>query len=131
MGGELCGVVGVDGKLEVGYPAIRAPTVLLCSQQTTGMYTNHRIDRDGHWQQFGTHCQPILISAPQWAYWPCNAPTWFYRVGKKLSVKADLAFYSQAVDVRGRCMNESLVLGHNLYFSSCDITVSFRKSSHI
>ena len=25
------------------------------------MYTNHMIDRDGHWQQFGT--QPILISA--------------------------------------------------------------------
>ena len=59
--------------------AIRAQTVVLCSQQTTGMYTNHRIDRDGHWQQFGT--QRILISAPQWASWSCNAPTGFYRVG--------------------------------------------------
>ena len=34
----------------------------------TGMYTNRRIDQDGHWQQFGT--QPILISAPQWAVGP-------------------------------------------------------------
>ena len=109
--------------------AIRAQTVVLCSQQTTGMYTNHRIDRDGHWQQFGT--QPILISAPQWACWPCNAPTRFYKVGKKLSVKAHLAIYSQAVNVHGRCMSESLKLEHNLYFSSCDIMVGFRKSSHI
>ena len=109
--------------------AIRAQTVVLCSQQTTGMYTNHRIDRDGHWQQFGT--QPILISAPQWASWSCNAPTGFYRVGKKPSVKADQAIYSQAVDVRGRCMSESLRLGHNLDFSSCDIMVGFHKSSHI
>ena len=109
--------------------AIRAQIVVLCSQQTTGMYTNHRIDRDGHWQQFGT--QPILISAPQWAPWSCNAPTGFYKVGKKPSVKADQAIHSQAVDVRGRCMSESLRLGHNLDFSSCDIMVGFHKSSHI
>ena len=42
---------------------IRPQTVAPCSQQTIGMYTNHRIDQDSHWQQFGT--QPILISAPQ------------------------------------------------------------------
>ena len=109
--------------------AIRAQTIVLCSQQTTGMSTNHRIDRDSHWQHLGT--QPILISAPQWACWPCNAPTWSYMVGKKPSVKADLAIYSQAVDVRGQCMSESLKLGHNLDFSSCDIMVGFHKSSHI
>ena len=108
--------------------AIRPQTVVLCSQQMTGMYTNHRIDQDGHWQQFGT--QPILISAPQWANRPCNAPTWLYRVGKKLSMKADLAIYSQAVDVHARCMSESLILGHKLDFSSCDIMVGFRISSH-
>ena len=84
-------------------------------------------DRVGHWQQFGT--QPILISAPLWAHWPCNAPR-PYTVGKKPSVKADLAIYSQAVDVHGRCMSESLILGHNLDFSSCDIMAGFRKSSH-
>ena len=103
--------------------AIRPQTLVLCSQQMTWMYTNHRIDQDGHWQQFGT--QPILISAPQRDHRPCNAPTWFYRVGKKPSVKADLAIYSHAVDVRGQCMSESLILGHNLDFSSCDIMVGF------
>ena len=109
--------------------AIRAQTIVLCSQQTTGMHTNHRIDQDGHRQQFGT--QPILISAPQWACWLCNAPIRSYTVGKKPSVKADLAVYSQAVDVRGRCMSGSLKLEHNLDFSSCDIMVGFHKSSHI
>ena len=93
------------------------------------MYTNHMIDRNHHWQKFGT--QPILISAPQWACCPCNAPTQFYMVGNKPSVTADLAIYSQAVDVRGRCTSESLILEHNLDFSSCDIMIGFRKSSHI
>ena len=102
-------------------PAIRAQTVVLCSQLTTGMYTNHRIDQDSHWQQFGT--QSILISAPQWACWPCNAPTWFYTVGKTPSVKADLAIYSQAFDVCGWCMSESLILGHNLGWISVLVTL--------
>ena len=101
--------------------------MVLCPQQTTRMYTNHTIDQDGHWQQFGT--QPILISAPQWANRPCNAPTQFYRVGKKPSVKADLAIYSHAVDVGGQCMSASLTLRHNLDFRSCDIMVSFCKFS--
>ena len=88
-------------------PAIRPQAVVLCPQQTIGMYTNHRIDQDGHWQQFDT--QPILISAPQWANRPCNVLTQFYRVGKKLFVKADRDVYSHAVDVRGQCMSESLI----------------------
>ena len=110
-------------------PAIRPQTVVLCSQQTTGMYTNHRIDRDSHWQQSGT--QPILISAPQWPNRTRNASARLNRVGKKPSVKADLAIYSHAVDASGQCMSESLILGHNLDFSSCNILVSFCKSSHI
>ena len=97
-------------------PAIRPQTLVLCPQQTTGMYTNHKIDRDGHWQQFDT--QTILISAPQLANRPCNVLTQFYKVSKKLSVKADLDVYSHTVGVRGQCMSESLILGHNLDFSS-------------
>ena len=81
--------------------------MVLYSQQTTGMYTNHRIDRDSHWQQPGI--KPILISAPQWPNRICNAPTQLYRVGKKPSVKADLAIYSHVVDVSGQCMSESFV----------------------
>ena len=109
--------------------AIRPQTVVLCSQQMTGMYTNHKIDRDGHWQQSDT--QPILISAPQWPNRTCNAPTRLYRAGKKPSVKADLAIYSHVVDASGQCMSVSLILGFNLDFSSCDNLVSFYKSSHI
>ena len=109
-------------------PAIRPHTVVLCSQQMAGMYTNHRMDRDGHWQQFGTH--PIMISAPQWANRPCNAPTQLYRVGKKPSVKADMGIYSHVFDVLGQCMREPLIIRHNLDFNSCDIMVSFCKSNH-
>ena len=125
MGGGW-GVVGMGGQ---ALPTIMPQAVVLCSQQTTGMYTNHRIDPDGHWQQSGT--QPILISTPQWPNRTCNAPTQPYRVGIKASVKADLAIYSQAVDAAGWCMSESLMLGHNLDFSSYDILVSFCKSGHI
>ena len=70
-----------------------------CAQQTTGLYTNHRIDQDSHWQQFGT--RPILISAFQLANRPYNAPSWFYGVDKKPSVKADLAIYSHTLEVSG------------------------------
>ena len=80
------------------------------------MYSVHRRDQDGHWQQFGT--SPILISAPQWSHRPYNAPKQFYRVGKKPSVKADLAIYSHVLDLSGQCMSVSLMLGIKLDFSS-------------
>ena len=81
-GWEGVGVVGWGGwaSLRQALSAIRSQTVVLCPQQMTGKYTNHRIGQDGHWQQFGI--QPILISAPQWANRPCNAPTRPYRVSK-------------------------------------------------
>ena len=81
------------------------------------MYTIHRIGQNGHWQQFDT--TPILISAPQWLHRPCNAQTQFYNVSKKTSVKVDLAIYScYILDVSGRCMSVSLLLGIKLDFSS-------------
>ena len=46
-------------------------------------------------------------------------------------MKVALAIYSHAVDVVGQYMSESLILGHNLDFSSCDIMVGFCKSNHI
>ena len=110
-------------------PAIKVYRVVRSHQQVTDMYTTRRMGQDGHCQQF--HTTPTLISAPQWPHRSCNAPMRPYTVGKKPSVKADLAIYSQAVDVRGQCMSESLKLGHNLDFSSCDIMVGFHKSSHI
>ena len=72
----------MGGQAEGGFiPAIRPQIVVLCSQWATGMHTNCRTDREGHWQQFGTHS--ILISAPQWPHRPCNASMQFYRVRKK------------------------------------------------
>ena len=73
----------------------------------------------------------ILISAPQWLHRPCNAPTQFYRVCKKPSVKADLAIYSHLHDVSGQCTSVLLVLFIKLDFNSCTNWDGFCKSSHI
>ena len=130
MGERWAGAAGSGwASQRRAFPDIRPQTVMLCSQQMSGMYTNHRIDSVGNWQQSST--QPILISAPQWPNRTCNAPTQSYRVGIKPSVKADLAIYSHTVDVAGQCMCESLMLWHNLDFSSCDILVSFCNSSSL
>ena len=87
------------------------------------MNTIYRIDQDGHWQHFGT--PPIMISAPQWLHRLHNGPTQFYRVGKKLSVKADLAIYGQVVDASGWCIRVSLMLGFQLDLSSLPIGMVF------
>ena len=48
MDGTYKGVGGVEGggggQAEGGPPAIRPQTVVLCSQQTTRIYTSRRID---------------------------------------------------------------------------------------
>ena len=74
---------------------------------------------------------PILISAPQWPNMPCNGPTWLYRVGKKLSVKADLVMCSHVDDASGQCMSVSLILGFKMDFSSYAVWDGFYKSSHV
>ena len=120
MGGQA------EGRLSL---PLGAQTVVLCSQYMTEMYTIQRIGPDRYRQQFDT--TPILISALQWLHMPCNAPTWFYKVGKKLSVKANLATYSHILDVSGRCMSVSLTLGIKLDFNSCANWDHFCWSSHI
>ena len=45
---------------------------------------------------------------------PSGAPLQPYKVGKKLSVKADLAIYSHIFDASGQCIIVSLILGFNL-----------------
>ena len=58
-----------------------------------------------HWLQFSTTtCS--LIKSLQWFHRPCSAPLWIDRVGKKPSVKADLAIYSYVIGcvwVVGKC----------------------------
>ena len=89
MGVIYKGEGGWEAKLKVGSPCNQATadSSAVCSVGNRD-YTNHRIDRDGHSKQF------CLVATPQWPHRPCNAPTQFYRVGKKPSVKADLAIYS-------------------------------------
>ena len=77
--------------------AIRVHRVVLSPEQVTNTYTTNWMGLDGHCQQFDT--TPTLISAPQCPHRPCNAPMRVYTVGKKPSVKADPAMYSQTVDV--------------------------------
>ena len=93
------------------------------------MYTTHRMGRGGHCQQFDT--TSTLISVPQWLHRPCNASMQLYRVGKKPSVKADLAMHSHAADVSRRCMSVSLILGCKFDSSFCAVRAGFHKSSHI
>ena len=57
------------------------------------------VGRDGHQQQFDT--PSCLISSHQWPHRHCSGPSWFYRVGKRPPVKADLAIYSLMVGMSG------------------------------
>ena len=51
------------------------------------------------WQQSGT--THILINAIHWPHRPCSAPWWLDRVGKNLSVKADVTIYNHVFGVSG------------------------------
>ena len=62
---------------------------------------------------------------------PCSGPLWFYRVGKRPPVKADLAIYSLIVGMSGQWVNVATMLNNKLDFYCCDNSVSFCKSSHI
>ena len=71
------------------------------------------------------------ISAHQWPHRPCSGLSWFYRVGKRPPVKADLAIYSLVVGMSGLWVNVATMLNNKLGFYCCDNSVSFCKSSHI
>ena len=46
--------------------------------------------------------------------------SWLDRVGKKLSVKADLAIYSYIVTVSGQYLSVAITLSNQMDFSYCD-----------
>ena len=85
-----------EGGLKV---STRTQTAVLCLQYETETDTIHMAGQDGRWKQFGTTWSPI--DAPQWQDRPCSAPSWFGRVDRKPSVKADLAIYSHSLGVSG------------------------------
>ena len=49
-----------------------------------------------------------LISASQWHHRPCSEPSWFYRVGKRPPVKADLAIHDPVSGVSVCCHARSM-----------------------
>ena len=70
---------------------------VLCIQYVTETDRTQRISRDSCWQQFDTTC--ILINVVHFLNRPCNAPSWFDKVGKKPSVRADLVIFSHMLCV--------------------------------
>ena len=84
---------------------------------------------DGRQQQFDTPSS--LINAHQWPHGLCSGPSWFYRVGKRPPVKADLAIYSIIVGMSGQWEDVATMLNIKLDFCCCDNLVGFCKSSHI
>ena len=57
------------------------------------------VGRDSRQQKFDT--PGSLNSAHQWPHRPCSGLSWFYSVGKRSPVKADLAIYSPINGVSG------------------------------
>ena len=72
---------------------------MLCPQYGTETATVNLVGRDSCQQQLDTPSS--LISARRWPHRPCSGPSWFYRVGKRPPVKADLAIYSPINGVSG------------------------------
>ena len=71
-------------------------------------YNSHWILGDSCQQQSDT--THILINIVYQLQKPCNAPSLFDRVGKKLSVKVDQVDYSHMLGVCGQCQNVALML---------------------
>ena len=91
-------VLGVGGKPKAGNTIHNETNSSIVSSVE---HTVNLVDINGCWQQFDTPCS--LISAPQWLHRPCSGPSWFYRVGKRPPVKADLAIYSPVSGVSVWC----------------------------
>ena len=96
---------GWVGSRRRAIPSTVRQTAALCPRWSTETATVNLVDVDGCWQQSDTACSLKLISAPQWLHRPCSGLSWFYRVGKRPPVKADLdlATYSPVSGVSVWC----------------------------
>jgi len=68
-------------------------------------------------EQFWITCH--LIKAPQWPHRVCDGLAWLDRVGKKLSVKANLLICSNCVTVSGQCLSVAIITSNKMDFNSC------------
>ena len=91
--------------------------------ETATMGPDNSTGRGGCWVQFGTSCR--LINASQVPHRLRCDSSWLGRVGKKPSLKADLAIYSYIVTVSGQHLNVAIMLSNKMDFRYCDNMVSF------
>ena len=89
VGGGWGGRWGRVASRRRGKANIQTQRAVLCHQPVTQTGTTHKEGKACRKNQFGTPCS--LIDAPQRPQRPGKAPSWFYSVGKKPPVKADLA----------------------------------------
>ena len=96
LGGRGAGVAGVCGKSKVGYSFyLDTDSGAVSSVRDKN---RHNIQGRQRWSLAVVwHHSHILINAIQRLHKLCSAPLWFYRVGKKPSVKADLAIFSHVL----------------------------------
>ena len=120
--------VGWVGSQRRAIPSTRRQTAVLCLQYGTEAATVNLVRPDGCQQQFDSPSS--LISAHQWPHRLCSGPSWFYRVGKRPPMKADLAIYSLRVGMYRQWENVAAMLNIKLDFCCCDNSVDFCKSSH-
>ena len=121
--------LGVGGKPKAGIPSTRRTNSSAVSS------VGHRNCHSPTWQAQTVVSSSLtppnsLISAHHWPHRPCSGPSWFYRVGKRPPVKADLAIYSLVVGMSGLWVNVATMLNNKLDFYCCDNSVGFCKSSH-
>ena len=119
----------MGGRLKVGYTIHKEINCNALSSVSTETATVNLVGQESREQQFDTPSS--LISAHQWPHRPCSGPSWFYRVGKRPTVKADLAICSLIVGVSGQWLSVATMLNNKLDFCCCNNSVGFCKSSHI
>ena len=92
------GGVGVGG----GWEAEGGQHYPQGGKQQCYLFSRHR---NCHSQPGGTRQSSAPLSSPisahKWPHRSCSGPSWFYRVGKRPPVKADLAIYSPINGVSG------------------------------
>ena len=101
IGGKRAGGVGVGGKPKAGNTIHKeANSSAVSSVGHRNCHSQPGKTRDSRQQQSDTPSS--LISAHQWPHGLCSGPSWFYRVGKRPPVKADLAIYGLIVGMSGQ-----------------------------
>ena len=74
------------------------------------MGTTHNTGRGGHWEYCSLGPYATLLMPPQVPNRLCCNSSWPDRVGKRLSVQAELAIYTYIVTVSGQYLSVAITL---------------------